>query len=159
MKKMESQLIYYNTRLLHRVMWACMCHTILCQDMLLSCVKRTDPAGSTLNSKCLLIFCLAASTWLVLNFAWSESQSTVAFQLLKLLSSGWYSLAQQIQEALLRLSQCHCSHCTAAFGRCRLQAIKSFVNALPLSFNIACVYQKDRPFFLILRLILDFKYN
>lgn len=58
---------------------------LVCATHAALCGKVTDPAGSTLNSKWLFMFCLAARIWLVLIFSWPESRSTVAFQLLRLL--------------------------------------------------------------------------
>jgi len=83
----------------NRATCACMCvylhHGTLCQGVLLSHVKVTDPAGRTLSSeinpcchltfqvKTALYFLLAPSIRLVLIFSWSEFSCTVAFQLLR----------------------------------------------------------------------------
>lgn len=161
---------------MHTAACACMCmylhHCILCQDVPLSCTKVADPAGRTLSFeiapcchltfqlKMALYFFLAAGIRLVLISSWSEFSRTVAFQLLRLLGFCMVSLSSVNKHRTRNIAGAYSLPLLAAaeaFSRCMVQAKKPFVNALPLSLNTVCIYQKGRPLFLFLCLILDFK--
>lgn len=155
----------------HTATCACMCiylhHSILCQNVLLSYRKVADPAGRILSSEIAacyhLIFQLKMATFFLQTvsnqFLWPEFSCTVAFQLLRLL---------RFHEVFLSSVNTHCTRnlagaysltllaAEAAFSRRRVQSMKPFINALPLSSNTAYIYQKGRAPFLFLGVILDF---
>lgn len=120
-----------------------------------SLLRQPPAAVSPFNSKRVFIF---FSCRLVI-FSQSEFCCTVAFQLLRLLRFCMVFLSSVNRHCRRNIAEAHSLPllaAEAAFSRCRVQAMKPFVNALPLSLNTVCVYQKGRPRFLLC-LILDFK--
>lgn len=167
----------------HTATCACMCiylhHGILCQDVLLSYTKVTDPAGRTLFSeiapcchlsfqlKMALYFFLAAGIQLVLIFLWSEFSCRVEFQLLRLLTFCMVCLSSVNKHCTRNIVEAYSLPllaAEAAFSRCRVQAMKPFVNALPELDYCLHVLKRQTPISLSLsnfgfqvKLILDIK--